>query len=65
MADIDWLLEIIADRCDADEIIDLCGVGSGEAVELLRSHIIEHQHRFIDYLGIYEEDDDECLDCLS
>lgn len=46
----DKLLESIAERCDMDEILDLCQIEVDELVELLRGHIFDNRDKFNEYL---------------
>lgn len=51
----DRLFELIRERCDPEEIVDLCGIGVGELVLRLRSNILEHRDRFEAYLELYDD----------
>tara|TARA_R110000772_G_scaffold7665_2_gene25854 strand:+ start:8722 stop:8895 length:174 start_codon:yes stop_codon:yes gene_type:complete len=51
----DGLLEIIAERCDMDEILDLTQMNAYDLVEVLRDTILIHRESFEDYLDIYKE----------
>ena len=51
----DKLFELIRDRLDPDEIVDLCGIGVGELTLRLRGNILANRERFEDYLDIYDE----------
>ena len=53
----DNLFQLIQDRMDPDEVVDLLGIGTGELCLRLRSHILERRERFEDYLDIYSEED--------
>jgi hypothetical protein len=50
------LFQLIQDRLDPEEVIDLLGLGTGELCLLLRKHILDKRSRFEDYLGVYEYD---------
>ena len=54
--DADKLFQLIQDRMDPDEIVDLCGIGVGELSLRLRGCILEHRERFESYLDIYDEE---------
>ena len=47
------LFQLIEDRLDPDEVVDLCGIGVGELCLLLRKHILDKRERFEDFLDIY------------
>ena len=51
----DKLFQLIADRMDPDEVVDLCGIGTGELSLRLRQNILLNRKRFEDYLDIYDE----------
>ena len=55
MESLDKLFELIQDRCDLMEIVDLCQLDAQELVEILRSHIIDNRRAFESYLDIYED----------
>lgn len=57
MESIDRLLELIRDRCEVEEIIDLCRIDVEELVELTRGHIMDNRKAFEDFLDIYEDED--------
>lgn len=46
----DDLLDAIAERCDMDEILDLCDIEVDELIELLRGHIFDNRKKFNEYL---------------
>lgn len=50
------LFQLIQDRMDPDEVVDLIGIGTGELCLLLRRRILENRERFEDYLDIYDEE---------
>ena len=52
----DNLFQLIQDRMDPDEVVDLIGIGTGELCLRLRSYILERRERFEDYLEIYNEE---------
>lgn len=52
----DKLFQIIQDRMETDEILDLAGVGVGELCLRLRYAILQNRERFESYLDIYDED---------
>ena len=54
--DTDNLFQLIQDRLDADEIVDLCGIEVGELCLRLRKNILENRERFEDFLDIYDEE---------
>ena len=54
----DSLFQLIQDRMDPEEVVDLLGMGTGELCLRLREQIIDSRERFEDYLGIYSEADD-------
>lgn len=53
--DTNRLFELIRERCDPEEIVDLCDIGVGELVLRLRGPIMEHRERFEAYLELYDE----------
>lgn len=57
MDDLEKLFELIRERCEMDEVLDLCGIGMNELILRLRGRIIEHRARFESYLDVYEERD--------
>tara|TARA_B110000881_G_scaffold161539_1_gene144534 strand:- start:104 stop:292 length:189 start_codon:yes stop_codon:yes gene_type:complete len=52
------LFQLIQDRMDCEEIVDLCGIEVGELALRLRSHIIANRERFEDYLDIYDNEEE-------
>ena len=54
--DTDNLFQLIQDRLDADEIVDLCGIEVGELCLRLRKNILDNRERFEDFLDIYDEE---------
>lgn len=52
----DKLFQLIQDRMDMEEVIDLCGIGIGELCLRLRSTILDKRERFENYLDIYDEE---------
>ena len=52
----DNLFQLIQDRMDPDEVVDLLGIGTGELCLRLRHQILESRDRFEDYLEIYNEE---------
>ncbi len=52
----DNLFQLIQDRMDPDEVVDLLGIGTGELCLRLRGSILENRERFEDYLDIYSEE---------
>lgn len=57
MDDLEKLFELIRERCEMDEVLDLCGIGMNELLLRLRGRIIEHRDRFESFLDVYEERD--------
>jgi len=51
----DLLFQLIQDRMDPDEVVDLLGIGVGELCLRLRKQVLDNRERFEDYLNIYEE----------
>lgn len=51
------LFQLIRDRMEMDEILDLAGVGVGELTLRFRHRILENRERFEDYLEIYEHNE--------
>lgn len=49
------LFQLIRDRLELDEIVDLCGIEVGELVLRLRGNILANRHRFEVFLEIYDE----------
>ena len=47
------LFQLIQDRLEPEEVVDLCDIGVGELSLLLRSHILKNRARFEDFLDIY------------
>ena len=52
----DKLFQLIQDRMDPEEVVDLIGIGTGELCLRLRRNILENRERFEDYLDIYDEE---------
>jgi hypothetical protein len=52
----DKLFQLIQDRLNPEEVVDLCNIGVGELSLRLRSHILANRERFEDFLDIYDED---------
>lgn len=46
----DKLLDAVAERCEMDEILDLCQIEVDELVEILRGHIFDNRDKFSEYL---------------
>lgn len=46
----DKLLDAVAERCEMDEILDLCQIEVDELVEILRGHIFDNRDKFNEYL---------------
>ncbi len=51
----DKLFQLIQDRMDPEEVVDLLGIGTGELSLRLRNLILDKRARFEDYLDIYDE----------
>jgi hypothetical protein len=54
----DKLFQLIQDRMEMDEILDLADVGVGQLCLRLRSAILANRERFESYLDIYDEEAD-------
>lgn len=54
MEDSNFLFQLIEDRMDMEEVLDLCGIGIGELCLRLRGNILEKRDRFEDYLDVYD-----------
>ena len=52
----DKLFQLIQDRCDPEEVLDLIDIGVGELCLRLRSHVLDSREKFENYLDIYDED---------
>jgi len=52
----DLLFQLIQDRMDPDEVVDLLGIGVGELCLRLRKQVLDNRERFESYLDIYEEE---------
>ena len=52
------ILDIIKERVDPEELIDILGMETDELVELLHDTILDNVDRF-DYLDTEEEEDNE------
>lgn len=55
MDDLEKLFDLIRERCEMDEVLDLCGIGMEELILRLRGRILDHRDRFETFLDIYEE----------
>ncbi len=62
MDDIVELFKLIRERCDLNEIVDLCDIEVGELTLRLRSNIIKHRGKFESFLDVYEKDEEEEYD---
>ena len=54
MEDRDFLFQLIEDRMDMEEVLDLCGIGIGELCLRLRGNILDKRERFESYLDVYD-----------
>ena len=54
MEDRDFLFQLIEDRMDMEEVLDLCGIGIGELCLRLRGNILDKRGRFESYLDVYD-----------
>ena len=50
------LFQLIQDRLNPEEVLDILGMGVGELCLRLRGPILEKRERFEDFLDIYDED---------
>lgn len=48
------LFDLIRERCDMDEVLDVAGIGMEELLLRFRGQILAHRDKFEDYLGLYE-----------
>lgn len=59
MKDVERLFHLIRERCDMEEVLDLCGIGIGELTLRFRGRILENRDKFEEYLDIYTIDMEE------
>lgn len=52
----DKLFQLIQDRCNPEEVVDIIGIGTGELCLRLRSYILDNRRKFEDYLDIYDDE---------
>ncbi len=57
--DQDKLFSLIADRCDLDDVLDLCGIGINELCLRLRGNILDNREKFEDFLDIYSPEEED------
>lgn len=56
MDDTNFLFQLIQDRMDPDDVVDVLGIGTGELCLYLRGQILANREKFEDFLDIYEEE---------
>ena len=50
----DRLFELIQDRLNPEEVVDILGMGTGELCLRLRNLILEKREKFEEFLDLYE-----------
>lgn len=53
MKDTEQLFHLIQERCDPDEVLELCNIGIGELTLRFRGRILENREKFEEYLDVY------------
>jgi hypothetical protein len=53
--DHDYLIQLVTESMDPDIIVEVLDLPVDELIEVLRSHIIDGQEKFLEYLEITDE----------
>lgn len=52
------LFQLIQDRCDPDDVVDILGIGTGELCLALRKQILEKRELFEEFLDVYNTEEE-------